>query len=191
LDAVRLPLDIATLGAQPDPGLRPLLHWLLTLGVADAAVLREISLRLGVDTADYLRTARPYLTGAQIRALRADGFTIGAHSRSHRWLQDLAPDEAEREIVESCRIVRDLTGQQKVPFAFPYFGGGIDRAWLARLRRQHDVIGLFFDTDGVREDAAFVVQRVFGERIGHGRTLDAILRAAWAQRAAWARRGQD
>ena len=30
-------------------------------------------------------------------------------------------DETEREIIKSCRIVRDLTGQQSVPFAFPYF----------------------------------------------------------------------
>jgi len=120
--------------------------------------------------------------------LHADGFTIGAHSCSHRRLQDLSRSDAEHEIVESCRIVRYITDQPNVPFAFPYFGGGLDRAWLARLREQHDFIGLFFDTDGVREDEPFVVQRVFGERFSRDRTLDAILRRAWAHPAAWRRR---
>ena len=63
----------------------------------------------------------------------------------------------------------------------------MDRAWLAQLRRQHDFIGLFFDTDGLREDEPFVVQRVFGERFGHDRTMDGILRRAWGRRPAWRR----
>ncbi len=188
-DAVRLPLEIAGLNGQTHRQLRPLLHWLLTIGAADAAPLRQLSRRLDIDPGEYVRTVRPYLTAQQIRQLRSDGFTIGAHSCSHRWLQDLPQAEAEQEIVESCRIVRDLTGQDEVPFAFPYFGGGLDRAWLAQLRQQNDFIGLFFDTDGLREDAPFVVQRVFGERIGEDRTLDAILRRAWARRSAWRRSG--
>jgi peptidoglycan/xylan/chitin deacetylase (PgdA/CDA1 family) len=188
-DIVRAPLQLARLAGLAERGPRPLLHWLLTLGAADAALLRQLSVRLGVDPEEYVRRTRPYLTATQIRGLHAEGFTIGAHSLSHRWLQGLPHAEAEREIVESCRIVRDLTGQREVPFAFPYFGGGLDRGWLARLRQQHDFIGLFFDTDGLREDVPFVVQRVFGERIGHDRTPDAILRRAWARPSAWRRHG--
>ncbi len=183
--AVRAPLQLARLFGPPEDELRPLLHWLLTLGAADVGLLRQLSVRLGVDPEGYVRGTRPYLTAMQIRGLHAQGFTIGAHGCSHRWLQGLPQAEAEREIVESCRIVRDLTGQHEVPFAFPYFGGGLDRGWLARLREQHAFIGLFFDTDGLREDAPFVVQRVFGERIGHDPTPDAILRRAWARPPAW------
>jgi len=190
-DTVRAPLQLAGLGDLAEHGPPPLLHWLLTLKAADAALLRQLSARLGVDPEGYIRSTRPYLTATQIRELHAEGFTIGAHGRDHRWLQDLSLAEAEREIVDSCRVIRDLTGQREVPFAFPYFGGGIDRGWLARLRQQHEFIGLFFDTDGLREDVPFVVQRVFGERIGHDRTPDAILRRAWARPAAWRRRGQS
>ena len=184
-DTVGLPLEVAGLADSADRGLLPLLHWLLTLEAADAAVLRQLSLRLGVDPENYVRNMRPYLTTQQIHELRAQGFTIGAHSCSHRWLGGLPRAEAEREIVESCRVVRDLTGQEQVPFAFPYSGGGLDRAWLAQLRRDHDFIGLFFDTDGLREDAPHVVHRVFGERFSHDRTPEAILRRAWARPAAW------
>ena len=187
-EPMRTPLAIAGL-EHADPRLRPLLHWLLTLGANDAALLRGLSARLGLDPQDYLRTARPYLTTPQLRQLHADGFTIGAHSRGHRWLQALPPAEAAAEIVESCRIVQGITGQSSTPFAFPYSGDGLDRAWLAELRRRHPCIGLFFDTDGVREDASFVVQRVFGERFGPDRTLDARFRRAWSRPAAWRRGG--
>jgi len=186
-DAVRSPLDMADLDDRVDPRLRPLLHWLLTLDPAESSLLTRLSARLGIDAAAYLREVGPYLSAAQIRQLRDDGFTIGAHSCSHPLLQNLTPEDAAREIVDSCRTVRDLTGQRTVPFAFPYVGTGLDRAWLEALKRKNDFIGLFFDTDGLREDAHFVVQRVFGERIGYDHTLDSILRRAWARRNAWAR----
>ena len=188
-DPAMLSLDVAGLGVEPDPRLRPLLHWLLNLTADEAEVLERLRARLAIEPQAYLRQAQPYLTTEQIRQLQSDGFTIGAHSRSHRRLQHLPRAEAEREIVESCQVIRDITGQESVPFAFPYFGGDLDRTWLAQLRDQNDVIGLYFDTDGLREDEPFVVQRVFGERLGPDRTMDAILRRAWSRRPAWGKRG--
>jgi len=190
LPAAALPLEVADLGPEPDARLLPLLRWLLQVPASEEALVTRLLARLGIDFHSYLRKAQPYLTSEQIRQLHADGFTIGAHSCSHRRLQDLPRAEAEHEIVESCRVVRDITGQPTVPFAFPYFGGGLDRSWLARLRQQHDFIGLFFDTDGLREDAPFVVQRMFGERFSRDRNLDAILRRAWARPSAWRQRAR-
>ncbi len=185
--AGRDPVEIAGL-CHADRSLWPLLRRLLTLGPDDAALLHGLSARLGVDPAGYLQTVQPYLTTDQIRRLHADGFVIGAHSRDHRALQTLTPEDAEREIVESCRAIAAITGQASVPFAFPYFGGGLDRAWLEGVRSRNPVVGLYFDTDGVNEDAPFVVQRVFGERFGRESSLDAILRRAWARSTAWRRR---
>ena len=187
-DFLRLPLHRAGLDACASPKLRALYHWLLTVEGTDVGRLRALNLRLGIDPVDYVRKRQPYLTQQQIRDLRAMGFTIGAHSLSHRLLQSLSPEEAKREIAESCRIICELTGQKSAPFAFPYFGGGIDRDWLVGLRRDHDFIGLCFDTDGLREDEPFVVQRVFGERMGFDSTLDGVLRRAWARPTAWRRR---
>jgi peptidoglycan/xylan/chitin deacetylase (PgdA/CDA1 family) len=183
-----LPFGLADLDPNPDRRLLPLLRWLLQLPASEEPQVQRLLARLDIDSRGYLQKAQPYLTTEQLRQLHADGFTIGAHSCSHRRLQELSRADAEHEIIESCRIVRDITGQLNVPFAFPYFGGGLDRAWLAGLRAQHDFIGLFFDTDGVREDAPFVVQRVFGERFSREGSLDAILRRAWADPAAWRRR---
>jgi peptidoglycan/xylan/chitin deacetylase (PgdA/CDA1 family) len=183
-----LPFGLADLDRNLDPRFSPLLRRLLQLPAGEEPLVQGLLARLGIDSRGYLQKAQPYLTTQQLRQLHADGFTIGAHSCSHRRLQDLSRADAEHEIVESCRIVRDITGQLNVPFAFPYFGGGLDRAWLAGLREQHEFIGLFFDTDGVREDEPFVVQRVFGERFSRDRSLDAVLRRAWADPAAWRRR---
>ncbi len=172
--------EAANFGCTPEPRLVPLLHWLLAVRPEQMDLLEAVSERLGVDAEAYLRRVRPYLTTEQIRELHSDGFTIGAHTCSHRRLQDLPPADAEREIVESCGIIRDLTGQESVPFAFPYSGWGIDRSWLAGIRARNPFIGLFFDTGGLRGDAPFVVQRVFGERAQGSGSMNAILRRAWA-----------
>ena len=185
---VTRPFGLAELDPNLDPRLLPLLHWLLQLPAREEPLAARLLARLGIDSRSYLQQVQPYLTSEQIRRIHADGFTIGAHSCSHRLLQDLSRPDAEHEIVESCRIVCEITGQPSVPFAFPYFGGGLDRAWLAGLRERHDSIGLFFDTNGVCEDEPFVVQRVFGERFTRDHSLDAILRRAWAHPAAWRRR---
>jgi peptidoglycan/xylan/chitin deacetylase (PgdA/CDA1 family) len=177
-----VPAQMAQRWQKFEPRLRPLLIWLLTIQPADTSLLDQLCRRLDVDAAGYVDKVKPYLSTEQILQLRSDGFTIGAHSCSHRRLQDLPLAEAEREIVESCRVIHELTGQASVPFAFPYFGGGLDRLWLAKLREQHPFIGLFFDTQGLRRDKPFVVQRVFGERIEETGSIDRLLRRAWARR---------
>jgi peptidoglycan/xylan/chitin deacetylase (PgdA/CDA1 family) len=174
-------LDVADLGGQTDLRLQSLFRWLLAVGPEDRRLVDRLCEQLEVDVDGYLKNVRPYLSLEQIHQLQSDGFTLGAHSRSHQRLQDLSRAEATEEIVESCRIIRDLTGQKSVPFAFPYSGWGLDRDWLARLRHDHDFIGLYFDTGGLRDDAPFVVQRVFGERVTRDRSMDSILRSAWAQ----------
>jgi peptidoglycan/xylan/chitin deacetylase (PgdA/CDA1 family) len=183
-----LPFGLAEVTGNRDRRFLPLLRWLLQLPAGEEPRVHGLLARLGIDSRGYLQKTQPYLTRQQLRQLHADGFTIGAHSCSHRRLQDLPRADAEHEIVESCRIVREITGQPNVPFAFPYFGGGLDRAWLAGVRSRYEFIGLLFDTGGVREDEPFVVQRVFGERFSRERSLDAILRRAWADPSAWRRR---
>ncbi len=157
LNPAKVPLDIADFDREVSPHLLPLIHWLLTLLPNEESLLDELSELLGVDSKGFLHSVQPYLTTQQIRHLQELGFTIGAHSLSHRLLQNLSQEEAECEIVSSCEIVRSITGEESVPFAFPYYGAGIDRTWLGRLRSEHKSVGLFFDTGGLRKDEPFVV----------------------------------
>jgi peptidoglycan/xylan/chitin deacetylase (PgdA/CDA1 family) len=117
-----------------------------------------------VDWQAFLDEKQPYLTREQIRQMHAEGFTIGAHTLTHRKLVDLSNQEIETEIVESCQIVGEITGQEIVPFSFPHSAWGLDRAHLADIRTRHPKVGLLFDTKGLRQDAAFIQNRVWTER---------------------------
>ena len=116
---------------------------------------------LGIDVGCYLANERPYLDADEIVELHREGFTIGAHTLTHPelWLLD-GFDAVAREIVESCAFVRDLTGQEKVPFAFPFNGLPIDRDRLEALRRDNPFVCLMYDTNNLMQDRAFIVNRV-------------------------------
>ncbi len=184
-DSGKLPFGVANIDRRIASQSLPLVHWLLTMPSSDEEVLEKLCLLLDVDTTEYLRSVQPYLTTEQIHYLQGEGFTVGAHSVDHQWLQSLTLSEAEREIVLSCENIRNITGATSVPFAFPYYGGDMDRFWLATLRERNETIGLVFDTDGLRMDEPFVVQRLFADRFGEDYTIDAILRRAWSKRRAW------
>jgi peptidoglycan/xylan/chitin deacetylase (PgdA/CDA1 family) len=61
-----------------------------------------------------------WMTWSQVRQLREDGFEIGAHTRSHADLGEVAGTVAEREIVESRRQLEDRLGAAVELFAYPY-----------------------------------------------------------------------
>lgn len=139
-------------------------EWAKSLARLPSESLKALLAEMGVDADAWLAENKPFMDEEEIRSLHAAGFTIGAHGVAHRKLGNLTPEEAEREIIESCAYVRDLTGQEVVPFAFPHSGHGLDRGWLADVRRRNPFVGLFFDTKGMRNDAPWVVQRVWAER---------------------------
>lgn len=138
--------------------------WLKELRMPDEKVIDEICERLGINWQKFLGEKKPYLTTGQIQTMHAEGFTIGAHTKSHRKLIDLTEEEIEEEIVESCEKVQEITGQEIVPFSFPNSAFGVDRGLLFAIRVQHPLVGLLFDTKGVHKDENFIVNRVWAER---------------------------
>ena len=141
--------------------------WALRLDFADLATIDALCGLAQVDVTAYLVEQKPYLTTDQVRQLAADGHKIGAHGTNHVRLQSLKdPAKIEHEIVSSCRRIRDIVGEDRVPFAFPYGGDDIDRALLADIRRRHDVVDLFCDTYELCQDHAFIVNRICGDTPG-------------------------
>jgi len=130
------------------------------LKASDEARLDAICARLGVDPVAFLRAATPYLSSAEVLSLAADGFTIGAHGRSHVSLAAMAPADAETDIVDSCARIGRLVGSASVPYAFPFNGRGVSTALLSRVRKKHPHVGLFFDTQGMGADNADVINRI-------------------------------
>jgi hypothetical protein len=174
-----------------------LLGWLKNLPITAEATIDEVCELLNIDCQRYLAERQPYLTCDEIKALAVDGFTIGAHSKSHTRLGQgkgsgpfcrtgpfcrngfdqpqrslpgaphksvLTPfSELASELVDSCRIIAELTGAERVPFAFPFSGDSVDRAQLAEIRQQNPVVDLIFDRRGFRPDADFIVHRIIGD----------------------------
>jgi peptidoglycan/xylan/chitin deacetylase (PgdA/CDA1 family) len=130
---------------------------------------------LGIDPDAFLRTARPYLSSAEVLSLVADGFTIGAHSRSHVLLASMTPSEAEADIVESCAWIAKLVGSASVPYAFPFSGRGMSRALLRYIREHHHHVGLFFDTQGIAKDSSDVINRISVDEPRSNRVVDLSL----------------
>jgi peptidoglycan/xylan/chitin deacetylase (PgdA/CDA1 family) len=120
------------------------------------AICRKMDLDIG----QYLNDRRPYLTAEEVRILAADGFTIGAHGRTHTRLDLLSRQAMIDEILGSCEFVRDLTGQERVPFAFPFDGNGIDRSLLKKLMEENPLLGMMFGTGGLEKDEAFILNRI-------------------------------
>ncbi|MEN8171877.1 MAG: polysaccharide deacetylase family protein, partial [Chloroflexota bacterium] len=163
------------------------IQWLKELGLPDENLINEVCSVLGVDWDAFLRDERPYLSHHQIKQMHADGFTIGAHTKTHRKLADLSDTEKESEIIDSCLQITEITGQEIVPFSFPHSAYGVERNFLSDLRKRKPLLGLLFDTKDLRLDEKFIVNRVWAERpiapTGDLRPLDEILRAAY--RNAW------
>ncbi len=168
---------------------RPFYAWLLSLDESDGADLARACTALGVDVAAYAARNPIFMSREQVRRLAADGFTVGAHGRKHRSLEDCDPVSIEREIVESCRVVSALTGQTRVPFAFPYSGVNIDRNSIAGIVERNEVVDLVFDSGCLRRDPRFIINRVFADApsTAGGSNIPATLRGAWSVPSAWFR----
>ncbi|MDH3539858.1 MAG: polysaccharide deacetylase family protein [Acidimicrobiia bacterium] len=176
-------LALGAIGKLPEPGLAEVLPRLEAVGFragsraelvgtlgalsySERDRIRRMSEALGIDVDGFLRETRPYLTADEILGLHREGFTIGAHSLTHSRLSRLDDfDAVATEIVESCAMVRDLTGQERVPFAFPFNGLSLDRDALAGLRRVNPFVGLLYDTNTLMRDRPFIVNRIDADSV--------------------------
>lgn len=147
-------------------------------------ILDRLCARLEVDVEGFLAAERPYMTTEQVRQMAAEGFTIGGHTRLHWHMGSTrGEDRIESEIVESCRVVAEITGAGRVPFAFPYDAEGVDRAFLARVLERNPSLGRLFGTGSLRVDAPFMVNRMLADSppaVGRARSnLRGILSGAY------------
>ena len=168
-------------------GRRSLVSLLKSIHSTPSGVLELVQEDLHFDSDEFLRAHHPYMTTEQIRQLSDEGFTIGAHSVSHPRFGDLPPDEIEYQMVESCRVVRDLLSVREVPFAVPFGISGTDCRLLEKVRSRHPFIGLVFDINGVRVDRPFIQNRLHADRPEHAirrqSNLPYLLLRSWASPA--------
>jgi len=74
-----------------------------------------------------------FLGWAEVAEASRAGVTVGSHGMDHRSLGKLRPQESERQVVESKRILEDRLGLQVTSLAYPFgtlrdFNSGLKRA---------------------------------------------------------------
>ena len=79
-----------------------------------------IPVTLFVNTSTIHKNNKNYLNWSQIRELRNDGVSIGAHSHSHYHMSELSIEEIRKEIEISNNIFLKELGKIPSLFAFPY-----------------------------------------------------------------------
>jgi peptidoglycan/xylan/chitin deacetylase (PgdA/CDA1 family) len=145
---------------QAFTGSAQFIQWIKSLNYRDRNLIHSACQLLEIDLDGYLQARQPYVTSEQIRILAAEGFTIGAHSRSHAKLNLLSSEEIEEEIAGSCQVIGEITKQDQVPFAFPFSAYGLNRELLSEIRSRHPVVGWLFDSKGIRKDRPFIMNRI-------------------------------
>jgi peptidoglycan/xylan/chitin deacetylase (PgdA/CDA1 family) len=76
---------------------------------------------------------RGYLSERQLRELSDEGFEIGCHSMTHRYLPDLDEDALRVEVVEAKKRIEQIIGKRVANFSCP---GGRWSAGVARVARE-------------------------------------------------------
>lgn len=132
------------------------------LGYKDESVLNEIANAIEVDFEDFLASRRPYLDSAELDAMAADGFAIGAHSRSHPNYQEIPVESQLRETLDSIEFVRKRWNPTHLAFAFPFNDLDVpvtvfDAMWEAGVE-------VSFGTSGLRRDTVpRSIQRIWAD----------------------------
>ena len=80
----------------------------------------SIPVTLFVTTGTIANNNKSYLNWDQIRVLKKEGVTIGAHSHNHYHMSDLNIDEVKKEIEISNQIFLRELGEIPALFAYPY-----------------------------------------------------------------------
>ena len=114
-------------------------------------ILDELALQMGIDFNAYLKDVQPYLSSAQIKALIADGFTFGAHSKDHPLFKDL---NLEQQLLQAKESLDLVTSNFELPykvFSFPFTDDQVSMSFFDGIAKE---TALTFGCAGLKEDSA-------------------------------------
>ncbi len=139
-------------------------------------ILDSISTILDLDFNVTLKQFNPFLTTTQVTELIQSGFTIGGHSIDHPNFTELSIQD---QVIQAQKSVDFLTEKFAVTykvFAFPYWDGGISRAFFEKLS-----VDASFGTQGLLTDTVISnFQRIGIEKYNH--TAERIIKAHYLRK---------
>jgi peptidoglycan/xylan/chitin deacetylase (PgdA/CDA1 family) len=87
------------------------------------------------------------ISGRDLAELAARGYTIGCHTHTHPDLTTLSPDELEREVAGSKRVLEDAVGRPVTAFCYP--DGVRNSRVAAAVRNAGFAVAFTIDLGGV------------------------------------------
>ncbi len=119
-----------------------------------------------IDFKDYLKSEKPYLTKQQISELKAEGFTVGAHSINHPLFSEISEEEQIRQTKESIKFVTENFGGTQNLFAFPFTDNGVKDSFFEIVFNEN-IAEYTFGTAGIKDDnIKNNIQRIPVEKYG-------------------------
>lgn len=73
-----------------------------------------------------------------IKQISDNGHEIASHGYSHKPLWELKPEEFEKEIALSKKILKEITGKDPIGFRAPNFSLTPDTKWLSQILAKHN-----------------------------------------------------
>jgi len=108
-------------------------------------------------SSEQLKNSLPLLDWADIKLL-SDNFEIGSHSHSHPNLKNLSASELGNEVLDSDRIIQEVTSKKPETFAYPF--GVFNQQTVEILKKNHYKLGFTIDRGTVRaSDDSFRIKR--------------------------------
>lgn len=124
---------------------------ILKADISQVQILDKAAEILGINFGDFLEKHNPYLTSEQIRGLKTQGFSIGAHSYSHPEFWQISEDEQINEVKKSMEWVSEKIQPAIKAFSFPFTDSGISSTVLKTIKNEN-ICDITFGTAGVKFD---------------------------------------
>ena len=135
----------------PEASLKDIITTLKNIKENNSATLDELAEKTGFSFNDYLKEKQPFLTTDQVLSLHKKGFTIGGHSMSHPYYEQLTLAEQLEQTVNSCKYVQELTGNKIEYFSFPFSEINLSQDLFDELNKT--TINLLFGLQNQKEEA--------------------------------------
>ncbi len=104
----------------------------------DVDTLNAIYQLFEINPKQFLDNVKPYLTTNQVITLSLDPLiTIGAHTTDHRELYlEKDKDRIKTQILQSINVVRRITKEEVIPFAFPFTSENMPMDILEEIKNE-------------------------------------------------------
>lgn len=124
---------------------------ILNTDFANKEKLTKAAEFLNVDFNDYLQNQKPYLSTDQLKELKKEGFSIGAHSMDHPLYNAIPLTAQLKQTKESIKYVKENFNEEISSFAFPFTDFGIKADFFEQVfKAENRIADITFGTAGIK-----------------------------------------